>query len=277
MIYIVLSIRRETFNMNTILPSYFVFSRANSIYQKPLTNRWDSDILIIILYCMVIVLILGILCWDCFSKKSSTLTRFLVIFFIVEIIVIVPSLINLDKCAKQKQDYNTWGFKVTNTNFIALPAKPTPARTRSFGNLGVNPCNNITAVTKNQVDPFKKVKRTKYELYVNANCTEVSPDKTDSDSMLLANAYCLGTMDHGKFKPEKSEIGATFANYQKYIKQHHLENHFKQKMIFINSNKYLTNDYQASLVLIGDNDYALHLSGTKKMIAKTDSNKIVAN
>ena len=263
--------------MKTILPSYFVFSRANSIYQKPLTNNWNSDIIAIILYGMIVILILAILYWDYFNKKPSTLTRFLVIFLIVEIIIVVPSLINSDKCAKQKQDYNTWGFKVANTNFIALPAKPTSVRTRPFGNPGVSPCNNITAVAKNQVDPFKKVKRAKYALYVNTNCTEVSPDKTDSDNMLLANAYCLGTMDHGNFKPEKSEIGATFANYQKYIMEHHLENHFKQRMIFINSNKYLTNDYQASLVLIGDKNYTLHLAGTKKIIAKTDSNKIVAN
>ena len=257
--------------MNTILPSYFVFSRANSLYQRPIAKELTIKTANLIILALVIICLITFI-WAARHGKDHPILSFTPIVTALLLIVMAPILIvRSERYTLQRQDYSTWGFKMPQTNLLVLPAKLT--------NLGTDFRNGKTAmaVTSNLVDPFEKVKRAKYALYVNANCTEVSPDKTDSDNMLLANAYCLGTMDHGKFKPEKSEIGATFANYQKYIKQHHLENHFKQKMIFINSNKYLTNDYQDSLVLIGDNDYILHLSGTKKIIAKTDSNKIVAN
>lgn len=257
--------------MKTILPDYFTFSQANSLYQRPIAKELTIKTANLIILALVIICIVTFI-WAARHGKEHPILSFTPIVAALLLIVMTPILIGRsEKYTLQRQDYNTWGFKMPQTNLLVLPAK--------LANLGTDFRNGKTAmaVTSNLVNPFERVKRTKYALYVNTNCTEVSPDKIDSDNMLLANAYCLGTMDYGKFEPEKSEIGTTFANYQKYIKQHHLENHFKQQMIFVNSNKYLTNDYQSSLVLIGDKNYTLHLSGTKKIIAKTDSNKIIAN
>lgn len=257
--------------MKTILPDYFTFSQANSLYQRPIAKGLTIKTANLIILALVIICIVTFI-WAARHGKEHPILSFTPIVTALLLIVIAPILIGRsEKYTLQRQDYSTWGFKMPQTNLLVLPAK--------LANLGTDFRNGKTAmaVTSNLVDPFEKVKRAKYALYVNPQYANLESAAIAAPNTILANAYCLGTMDHGKFKPEKSEIGTTFANYQKYIKQHHLENHFKQQMIFVNSNKYLTNDYQSSLVLIGDKNYTLHLSGAKKIITKTDSNKIIAN
>ena len=257
--------------MKTILPYYFTFSQANSLYQRPIAKGLTIKTANLIILALAIICFVTLI-WAARHGKKHPILNFTPIVIALLLIVMTPILIGRSRqYTLQRQDYSTWGFKMPQTNLIILPAKLT--------NLGTDFRNGKTAmaVTSNLVDPNKKVKRAKYALYVNPKYTNFESAATVAPNIILANAYYLGTMDHGNFKPAKSETGHAFAKYQKYIKQHHLENHFKQQMIFIDSNKYLTNNYQASLILIGDKNYTLHLSGTKKIIAKTDSSKIVAN
>lgn len=257
--------------MKTSLPYYVTFSQANSLYQKPIAKGLTIKTANLIILALVIICFVTFI-WAAHHGKKHPILSFTPIVTVLLLIVMAPILIGRsEKYTLQRQDYSTWGFKMPQTNLLILPAKLT--------NLGTDFRNGKTvmAVTSNLVDPNKKVKRAKYALYVNPKYANLESAAITAPDTILANAYYLGMMDHGKFKPAKSEIGHVFANYQKYIMQHHLENHFKQQMIFIDSNKYLTNDYQSSLVLIGDKNYTLHLSGTKKIIAKTDSSKIVAN
>lgn len=257
--------------MKTSLPYYVTFSRATSLYPKPIAKGLTIKTANLIILALVIICFVTFI-WAAHHGKEHPILSFTPIVTTLLLIVMAPILIGRsEQYTLQRQDYSTWGFKMPQTNLLILPAKLT--------NLGTDFRNGKTvmAVTSNLVDPTKKVKRAKYALYVNPQYANLESAATVTPNIILANAYYLGTMDHGKFKPEKSEMGHTFAHYQKYIKQRHLENHFKNQMIFINSNNYLTNDYQSSLILIGDNDYTLHLSGTKKVIAKTDSTKIVTN
>ena len=257
--------------MKTTLPYYFTFSRANSLYQRPITKGLTIKTANLIILALVIICLVTFI-WAARHGKKHPILNFIQIGAALLLIVMTPILIGRsDKYTLQRQDYSTWGFKMPQTNLLVLPAKLT--------NLGTDFRNEKTAmaVTSNLVDPTKKVKRAKYALYVNPQYADFESAATVAPNIILANAYYLGMMDHGNFKPANSQIGHAFANYQKHVIQHHLENHFKQQTIFINSNKYLINDYQSSLVLIGDKNYTLHLSGAKKIIAKIDSNKIVAN
>lgn len=257
--------------MKTILPYDVTFSRANSLYQRPLAKGLTIKTANLIILALVIICFVTFI-WAARHGKQHPILSFTPLAIALLLIVMAPMLIGRsEQYTLQRQDYSTSGFKMPQTNLIILPAKLT--------NLGTDFRNGKTAmaVTNNLVDPNKEVKRAKYALYVNPKYANFESAATIAPNTILANAYYLGMMDHGNFKPAKSEMGHAFAKYQKYIIQHHLENHFKKQIIFINSNKYLTNNDQASLVLIGDKNYTLHLSGTKKIITKTDSNKVVAN
>lgn len=265
--------------MKTILPSYFVFSKANSLYQEPapVHNAITDHEPVIILAIIIIVIALGLI-GNKYEQalEKHKLTKFLIVStvivlacFAVNIFYSSPKSNTAYQNAVTKH-YNDHGFKLANTNLIALPAKLTAA---SYHEPALT--NTSKRVAQN-----KKVKCSQYAIYANTNCfkLDLKKDKSDSaDNLLLRNSYYLGMMDHGKFKPAHSKIGTIFANYQKYIYQNHLEKHFKKQLSFVNSNKYLTPDYQSSLVLIGDHNYTLHLSGTKKINAKLDINKIVVN
>ena len=265
--------------MKTILPSYFVFSKANSLYQEPapVPNVITDHEPVIILAIIIVVIALGLIC----NKYELALEKHKIVKFLIASIVIVLTCfaVNIfDSSPKGNtayqnaiaKHYNDHGFKLANTNLLVLPAKLTAASYHE----------PVLTNTSKHVAQNEKVKRSQYAIYVNTNCfkLDLKKDKSDSaDNLLLRNSYYLGMMDHGKFKPAHSKIGTIFANYQKYIYQNHLEKHFKKQLSFVNSNKYLTPDYQSSLVLIGDHNYTLHLSGTKKINAKLDTNKIVVN
>ena len=255
--------------MKTILPTYFIFSQDNSLYQRPLVKNITFKTIVLIVF----VFALALFCWIIFRKKHPVLDLTPLILFISAIGLVFVCSIRSDKYDMQTQDYNTWGFKVANTNLIALPTKLSPMGSYSAGNHRIK----MMGITHNHVDQSEKVKRTKFALYVNTNFNKIDPDKIDTKNTLLANADYLGTVTSGKFKPAKSRIGIIFANYQKYIMQHHLADHFKNKLVFVSDNKYLADTYEPSFILIGDNDYTLHLTGTKKVTAKTGNSKIVTN
>lgn len=265
--------------MKTILPTYFVFSKANSLYQepKPVHNFITDHETVIMILILIIIIALGLIC----DKYEQELERHKIVKFLIVGAIIILACIDINpfynfpkrNAFSQNaitQLYNDHGFKLANTNLIALPAKLTADSYHD---------QSLTNISK-RVAQNKKVKRSQYAIYVNTNCLKLDLKKDKSaadDNLLVKNSYYLGTMDHGKFKPAHSGIGTIFANYQKYIYQNHLEKHFKKQLSFVNSNKYLTPDYQPSLVLIGDHNYTLHLAGTKKINSKLDPNKIVVN
>lgn len=265
--------------MKTILPSYFIFSKANSLYQEPIPvhNAITDHETVIILATVIIIIALGLI-GDKYEQKLAK-HKIIKFLFVSAVIVLICFAVNLfDSSPKNNtsyqnaiaKHYNDHGFKLANTNLIALPAKLTAASYHD---------STLTNTSKH-IAQNEKVKRSQYAIYVNTNCFKLDLKKDKSaanDNLLLRNSYYLGMMDHGKFKPAHSKIGTIFANYQKYIYQNHLVKHFKKQLSFVNSNKYLTPDYQPSLVLIGDRNYTLHLSGTKKINSKLDINQIVVN
>ena len=270
--------------MNTILPSYFVFSRNNSIFQEPIINviKYRQVIIWIIIAIAVIALFSKL--EDRQLKKTpqssvksdkselliSSLSLGMLIAIIVTIFLVVTPPFSNHRYKVQNQAYNDNGFKVAKTNLIAVPVK----LEQSDKMFAFDP-----AVTSDWVEQTKTIKRNKFALYVNLKYSNIKREKDDETPNYLATKYThyLGKMDHGKFKPAHSNTSATFANYQKYIVQNHLENHFKKQMIFVMSKKYLTPQYKPSLVLIGDDNYTLHLKQAKKINDKLDNSEIVAN
>lgn len=270
--------------MNTILPSYFVFSRNNSIFQEPIINviKYRQVIVWIIIAIAVIALFSKL--EDIHLKKMpqssvksdksdliiSSLSLGMLIAIIATIFLVVTPLFSNHRYKVQNQAYNDNGFKVAKTNLIAVPVK----LEQSDKMFAFDP-----AVTSDWVEQTKAIKRNKFVLYVNLKYSNIKREKDDGTPNYLATKYAhyLGKMDHGKFKPAQSNTSVTFANYQKYIVQNHLENHFKKQMIFVMSKNYLTPQYKPSLVLIGDDNYTLHLKQAKKINDKLDNSEIVAN
>lgn len=255
-----------------MLPSYFIFSRTNSIYQEP-TRRIITDRQIFIFAIVFQILAFGTCLYyvknnDKLNKRTRQIFDYIMLLEIAIFVFIdfIP-IHTKNNYQQQTQDYNNHGFRITNTNLIALPAKLTYDKSDQL---------IVKALLVNQ---SKKVKLHKFAVYVNLDFKETGPkpDPLVENDFFMANATYLGTMDHDNFKPNSNETGMTFANYQKYIKQHHLEQHFKKHMSFINSHEYLTPDYQPSLVLIGDHHYTLHLKGTKAINKQLANNKIVVN
>lgn len=267
--------------MNTILPSYFMFSRANSIYQEPVNNviKYKQEIIGIIIAIAAFVLFSEL--HDRHLKKvpqssakSDLLTKSLdwgmaIATAAVIILLVIPPL-SSHGYKVQNQAYNDNGFKVAKTNLLAIPVK------LAYNN---KPLAFDPAVNSDWVEQTKAIKRNKFVLYVNLKYPNIKMGKDDETPSYLTSNYAhyLGMMDHGKFKPAHSNTSATFANYQKYIVQNHLEDHFKKQMIFVKSKKYLTPKYKPSLVLIGDDNYTLHLKQAKKINDKLDNSEIVAN
>ena len=270
--------------MKTILPSYFVFSRATSLYQKTIRNVIPGKPIAVGLIIAVTLVILFIAIEKSHLKRhleinlenaandtTTCMTSLLILIGIMAIIVLIfTPVYSWQRFDEQNQEYNDNGFKVTNTNLLAVPAKLTETQQGLFYGLSVK--NHL-------VNQTKTTKRNKFALYANVKRAKIKISKNSENDNYLSSkqAHYLGTMDHGKFKPAQTNTGATFANYQKYIVQHHLEQHFKKQMILVKSKKYLTPKYQPSLVLIGDNNYTLHLKQAKLINAKLDNNAIVAN
>lgn len=270
--------------MKTILPSYFVFSRATSLYQKTARKIIPGKPIAVGLIIAVTLVILFIAIEKSHLKRhpeinlenaaNDTITYMsssLILIGIAAIVILLVTFIwSVQRFDEQNQEYNDNGFKVTNTNLLAVPAKLMETQRGLFYGLSVK--NHL-------VNQTKTTKRNKFALYANIKRTKIKISKNSENDNYLSSkqAHYLGTMDHGKFKPAQTNMGATFANYQKYIVQHHLEPHFKKQMIFVKSKKYLTPKYQPSLVLIGDNNYTLHLKQAKLINAKLDNDAIVAN
>lgn len=275
--------------MKTILPSYFVFSRANSLYQEPIAHIIEYKQITTYLIIALAILVLFIILFnrhlnespqqqndDKYDSKTKKLLIVIATACVPLITLFFTPPYSRHLFNVQNQAYNDYGFKMANTNLIVIPTKLAKSD---------EPFAYTPAVTSHWVNQTQKNKRAKYALYANPRYAKIkikkdSDDPKDSDNsnyISFNNKYYLGTMDHGKFEPAQSHLSAIFANYQKYIVQNHLENHFKNKMVFAKSKKYLTPKYKPSLVLIGDNDYTLHLTYAKKITDRIDNDKITAN
>lgn len=258
--------------MNTILPSYFVFSRANSLYQEP-TRYVISDQLGLIISISLFALFF-VTGWM-LKKKRHTHWFLIPTAFLLAFAVfgcwIYP--VSKDKYANQKQEYSSQGFKIANTNLVALPDK------YSYHNY-VKP---IFVIKNKKVDQASKIKRDQYAIYVNTNRADINIKKGNTneilldDDKLLPGVFYLGMMKQGKFEPANTKTSKIFVAYQKYIVKNHVEDHFKKQMSFVKSNEYLTSNYEPSLVLIGDNNYTLHLAQNDTIANKLATGKIVAN
>ena len=258
--------------MNTILPSYFVFSRANSIYQEPTRHVIPDQLGFII---SISLFVLFFVTSSMLKKKKHTHWILIPTAFLIAFVVfgcwIYP--VSKDKYASQKQEYSSQGFKIANTNLVALPDK-----------YSYHKCVKPIFVIKNKkVDQAAKVKRDQYAIYVNTNRSDINMVKGNTnkilldDDKLLPGVSYLGMMKQGKFKPANTKTSTIFVAYQKYIVKNHLENYFKKQMSFVKSNEYLTNNYEPSLVLIGDHNYTLHLAQNETIDSKLATGKIVAN
>lgn len=259
--------------MNTLLPPTFIFNKANSLYPKtikqPINYTNIHDFEKILFYTVIVLAIMTIVhqLQDYYVKKhpdrldpyndSNIVTRFLDFIQAIATVAIIAILLVWPICSTahynhQVINYNLAGFKITNTNLIALSEK----------NDGIN---GMTY----KLEPNKNVKQNHYEIYVN-------PERQKPVAHNYLDAY-LGKMTNGKFKPNNSQLGRTFAAYQRYIKSHHLEKHFKKQMLFVDSDKYATPDQSIAFVLVGDNDYTLHFKNAKPIDQKIIDNNITAN
>lgn len=259
--------------MNTLLPPTFIFNKTNSLYPKTIKQPFSynniNDLETIIFATIFVLAIMAIIhqLQDYYVKKhpdrldpyddGNIVTDFLdfieiaLAFVGISILIIWPSW-STAHYDNQVNDYNTAGFKITNTNLIALSEK----------NDGIK---DIT----NKIEPNKNVKQNHYEVYVN-------PDRQKSVAHNYLDIY-LGKMTNGKFKPNNNQLGRIFAAYQRYIKEHHLEKHFKKQMLFVDSDKYATIDQSIAFVLVGDHGYTLHFKNAKPINQKTIDNNITAN
>lgn len=259
--------------MNTLLPPTFVFSKANSLYPKtiksPISYTNIHDFEKILFYTAIVLAIMAMADkfqnyyvkkypdrldpYDNSNIVTGTLEfiKTIALLSTFAILVIWPSWSTFNYNNKVIA-YNTDGFKITNTNLIAMNEK----------NNGINDI-------KNKIEPNKNVKQNHYEIYVN-------PERQKTVAHNYLDTY-LGKMTNGKFKPNNNQLGRIFAAYQRYIKSHHLEKHFKKQMLFIDSDKYATTDQSIAYVLVGDNDYTLHFKNAKPINQKTIDNNITAN
>lgn len=259
--------------MNTLLPPTFIFNKANSLYPKTIKQPFSynniHDLENIIFSTIFIWAIMAIIYQikDYYVKKhpdrldpyddENIVTGFLdfieiaLVFVNLAILIIWPTW-STSHYNHQVMNYNLAGFKITNTNLIALSEKN-------------DDINDIT----HKIEPNKNVKQNHYEVYVN-------PDRQKPVAHNYLDIY-LGKMTNGKFKPNNNQLGRTFAAYQRYIKEHHLEKHFKKQMLFVDSDKYATIDQSIAFVLVGDHGYTLHFKNAKPIDKKTIDNNITAN
>lgn len=70
--------------------------------------------------------------------------------------------------------------------------------------------------------------------------------------------HYIGSMNHGKFKPNNTQFAAIFYKYTQYIKQNHLDNKFKKCAYFEYDARYMTNDHKPQIVLTNHKDTVLH-------------------
>lgn len=259
--------------MNTLLPPTFIFNKANSLYPKtikqPISYNNINDLEKILFYTVIVLAIIAIIhqLQDYYVKKhpdrldpyndSNIVTGFLDVIqsiatVAIFIILIIWPMLSKFRYNNQAIAYNNYGFKITNTNLIAMSE------------------NNDNVVDINpRIEPNKSIKQNHYKVYVN-------PDKQKPTAHNYLDIY-LGKMANGKFKPNNNQLGRTFAAYQRYIKEHHLENHFKKQMLFVDSDKYATIDQSIAFVLVGDHGYTLHFKNAKPINQKTIDNNITAN
>lgn len=123
--------------MKTILPSYFVFSRATSLYQKTIRKVIPGKLIILGLTIVVTLVILFIVIEKSHLKRhpeinlenaandtTTCMTSLLILIGIMAIIVLIfMPVYSWQRFDEQNQEYNDNGFKVTNTNLLAVPAK----------------------------------------------------------------------------------------------------------------------------------------------------------
>lgn len=141
--------------MKTILPYYVTFSRATSLYPKPIAKGLTIKTANLIILALVIICFVAFI-WAAHHGKEHPVLSFTPIVTVLLLIVMAPILIGRsEQYTLQRQDYSTWGFKMPQTNLLILPAKLTKLGT-DFRN-----GKTVMAVTSNLVDPTKKVKRAK--------------------------------------------------------------------------------------------------------------------
>ena len=251
--------------MNTLLPPTFIFNKANSLYPKtikpPISYNNIHDFEKMLFYTIIALAIIGIAYQlkDYYIEKhpdslnhndediitglfdsyndSNLVTGFLRFIQAIATVAIIIILVFWPFSSKFRYNnqaiaYKNYGFKITNTNLIAM-----------YEN------NDNTVDINPKLEPNKGIKQNHYKVYVN-------PDKQKPVAYNYLDTY-LGKMTNGKFKPNNNQLGRTFAAYQEYIKSHHLEKHFKKQMLFIDSDKYATTDQSTAYVLVGDDDYTL--------------------
>lgn len=166
-------------------------------------------------------------------------------------------------------DYNISGFKITNTNLMALRYASNPNDHEDDKTL--NPVRNYHKnnyyVYVDLANPRPKGINNDYltcKTPINTQTMKSSQTKNNSNRKM--DIYYLGQMKNGNFIPNYKNISVVhaFMDYQKYIKAHQLESRFKHRFSFELSYKYLADDENPTLMVVGDNGFTLHYKNAKE-------------
>ena len=167
--------------------------------------------------------------------------------------------------------YNTSGFKIINTNLMAAPYEISTKPTKHENAHNLNPAKNYHKdnyyVYVDLVNSKPKGINNDYltcKTPINTQTMKFSQAKNNSNHKM--DIYYLGQMKNGNFIPnyENIKVVHAFMDYQKYIKAHQLESRFKHHFSFELSYKYLADNENPTLMVVGDNGFTLHYKNAKE-------------
>ena len=239
-------------------------------------NWWPNISKIIIIICgLLIILFCQILLEErrlrliniCKSILVTMVTGFILL---AGCIFLVNNKLNSKNYMTNVEKYNTTGFKINNTNLIAAPYKISTKLTKYENTHNLDPVKDYHKdnyyVYVDLANPRPKGIATKQITYKTAiNTRTMKSSQNENNSNRKMNIYYLGQMKNGSFVPNYENIKVThaFMGYQKYIKVHQLESKFKQHFSFKLSYKYLADNENPTLIVVGDNGFNLHYKNAK--------------
>lgn len=242
--------------MNTILPKFVDFNYKTSFYKG--ATLWPESVIsmiaiILLASTFIILCIVTIMPYKPLKSKPTK-------WFLTGMLTLSAALLLLkiyatgENCSTSEQ-YNHSGFKIANTNLMALPY-------------------NISTNIPTTMALDKNYRKANYYVYV--DLAETKPTGLKNKSYVVNEAaaatinsrncdpaktiICLGQMKNGRFIPnyKNTKIVHVFTEYQRYIKKHQLESKFKHHFNFEISHQYFDNNNDPVLVAIGDDNFTLH-------------------
>ena len=240
-------------------------------------NWWPNISKIIMIICgLLIILFCQILLEErrlrliniCKSILVTMVTGFILL---AGCIFLVNNKLNSKNYMMNVEKYNTTGFKINNTNLISAPYEISTKSTKHENTHNLNPAKNYH---KDNYYVYVDLANSKPKGINNDYLTCKTPINTQTMKFLQAknnsnhkmDIYYLGQMKNGNFIPnyENIKVVHAFMDYQKYIKAHQLESRFKHHFSFELSYKYLADNENPTLMVVGDNGFTLHYKNAKE-------------